>query len=174
MIYLYMSTPEKHRAGIKQHYKCAVLTISTSKYRDKGEDVSGSIAKSLLMQRGHEVVYYDVIPDVGERIRRSIEEALGSDADFIITSGGTGLTRNDITIETVSGLIEKDLPGFGELFRLKSYEQVGTAAILSRAIAGVIAGKLVFCLPGSPDAVKLALEEIILPEIPHMMRHVRE
>ncbi len=169
-----LTPPEKHKSGLKQHYKCAVITISTSKHRDNGEDVSGSIAKSLLTERGHEVVYYDVIPDVGEHIRRGIEEALDSGADFIITSGGTGLTMNDITIETVSGLIEKELPGFGELFRLKSYEQIGTAAILSRAIAGVIARKLIFCLPGSPDAVKLALVEIILPEIPHMMRHVRE
>ncbi len=170
-----ISTPARHKAGIKQHYRCAVLTISTSKHRDNTQkDVSGTIAKSMLTDRGHEVVYYDVIPDLREPIRRGIQKALDSNADFIITSGGTGLTRNDITIETVSGLIEKELPGFGELFRLKSYEQIGTAAILSRAIAGVIAQKLVFCLPGSPDAVKLALEEIILPEIPHMMRHVRE
>ncbi len=125
------------------------------------------------------MVYYEVIPDVEERIYTGIMNALDSGADFIITSGGTGLTKNDITIETVSKLMTKELPGFGELFRLKSYRQIGTAAVLTRATAGVIdRGKgsrnAIFCLPGSPDAVRLALDEIILPEIPHIMRHIRE
>jgi len=170
-----MSIPARHREGARQYYKCAILTISTSKHKNRAEkDISGSVARSLVTERGHEVVYYDVIPDIEERIYNGIMDAQDSGAEFIITTGGTGLSKDDVTIETVSKLMDKELPGFGELFRLKSYEQIGTAAILSRAIAGVIGTNAIFCLPGSPDAVRLALAEIILPEIPHIMRHVRE
>ena len=170
-----ISIPARHREGAKQYYKCAILTISTSKHKNRTQnDISGSVARSLVTERGHEVVYYDVIPDIEERIYKGIIKAQDSGADFIITTGGTGLTKDDVTIETVSKLMDKELPGFGELFRLKSYEQIGNAAILSRATAGVIGSKAIFCLPGSPDAVRLALAEIILPEIPHIMRHVQE
>ncbi|MCK4475460.1 MAG: MogA/MoaB family molybdenum cofactor biosynthesis protein [Methanophagales archaeon] len=175
-----MSTPAKHKKGAKKHFKCAILTISTSKYwkKEKGEkdisDLSGEIAKELVTKNGHEVVYYDVLPDKEDKIYEGISKALNTDADFILTSGGTGLTKSDITIEVVSKLLKKEMSGFGEIFRLKSYEEVGTAAVLSRAIAGVIGEKTIFCLPGSPDAVRLALKEIIMPEIAHIMKHVRE
>ncbi len=176
----FMSIPEKHKEGAKKHYKCAILTISTSKYwkREKGEehigDESGEIARELVTKSGHEVVYYDVVPDREDKIYEGISKALSSDAEFVITSGGTGLTKSDITIEVVSKIMDKEMPGFGELFRLKSYKEVGTAAVLSRAIGGVINQKAIFCLPGSPDAVRLALKEIIMPEIAHIMKHVRE
>jgi len=170
-----MSIPARHREGARQYYKCAILTISTSRHKNRAQkDISGSVARSLVRERGHEVVYYDVIPDIEERIYKGIMKAQDSGAEFTITTGGTGLSKDDVTIETVLKLMDKELPGFGELFRLKSYEQIGTAAILSRAIAGVIGSNAVFCLPGSPDAVRLALAEIILPEIPHIMRHVRQ
>ncbi len=171
-----MATPAKHKKGAKKHYKCAILTISTSKYwkKEKGEDISGETAKELVTRSGHEVVYYDVVPDEEGKIHEGISKALNTDADFIITSGGTGLTKSDVTIEVISKLLKKELPGFGELFRQKSYEEIGTAAVLSRAIAGVINQKAVFCLPGSPDAVRLALTEIIMPEIVHIMKHVGE
>lgn len=175
-----MTVPAKHKKGAQKHYKCAILTISTSKYwkREKGEadigDLSGGIAQKLVRESGHEVVYYDVLPDDEDKIHDAISKALSADADFIITSGGTGLTKNDVTIEVVSKLLKKEITGFGELFRLKSYEEIGTAAILSRAIAGVIDQKAIFCLPGSPAAVQLALQEIIMPEIVHIMKHVRE
>ena len=175
-----MTVPAKHKKGAKKHYKCAILTISTSKYwkKEKGEediaDLSGEIAKGLVTRSGHEVVYYDVLPDDEDKIHEGISKALSTDADFVITSGGTGLTKSDVTIEVVSKLLKKELPGFGELFRQKSYEEIGTAAVLSRAIAGVINQKAIFCLPGSPDAVRLALTEIIKPEIAHIMKHVRE
>ena len=175
-----MSTPAKHKKGAKKHYKCAIITISTSKYwiKEEGEtdiaDLSGEIAKELVTKNGHEVVYYDIVPDEADKIHAVVTKALSSDAEFIITSGGTGLTKNDITIEVVSKLLKKQIPGFGEIFRLISYEDVGTAAVLSRAIAGVIAQKTTFCLPGSPDAVRLALSTIIMPEIAHIMKHVRE
>jgi molybdenum cofactor biosynthesis protein B len=175
-----MSTPAKHKKGAKKHYKCAILTISTSKYwkKEKGEenigDTSGEIAKELLTKNGHEVVYYDVLPDEENKIHEGVSKALNTDADFIVTSGGTGLTKSDVTIEVISKLMIKEMQGFGELFRLKSYDEIGTAAVLSRAIAGVINQKAIFCLPGSPDAVRLALTEIILPEIAHIMKHVRD
>jgi molybdenum cofactor biosynthesis protein B len=175
-----MSVPAKHKEGAKKHYKCAILTISTSKSwkKEKGEehlgDASGEIAKELVTKNGHELVYYDVLPDKEDKIYEGITKALNTDADFIITSGGTGLTKSDVTIEVVSKLMNKETPGFGELFRLKSYEEIGTAAVLSRAIAGVINQKAIFCLPGSPEAVRLALKEIIMPEIAHIMKHVRE
>jgi molybdenum cofactor biosynthesis protein B len=175
-----MSVPAKHKEGARKHYKCAILTISTSKYwkKEKGEedigDASGEIANELVTKNGHEVVYYDVLPDKEDKIYEGITKALNTDADFIITSGGTGLTKSDVTIEVVSKLMNKEMSGFGELFRLKSYEEIGTAAVLSRAIAGVINQKAIFCLPGSPDAVRLALKEIIMPEIAHIMKHVGE
>jgi len=175
-----MSTPARHKEGAKKHYKCAVLTISTSKYwkKEEGEenigDTSGEIAKELVTKSRHEVVYYDIVPDEEDKIHEGISNALNTDADFVITSGGTGLTKNDITIEVISKLLKKEIQGFGELFRLKSYEEIGTAAVLSRAIAGVINQKAIFCLPGSPDAVKLALTGIIMPEIAHIMKHARE
>jgi molybdenum cofactor biosynthesis protein B len=177
---MYAPTSEKHRKGAKKHYKCAVLTISTSKYRNKerGEkdiaDLSGEIAKELVTTKGHEVVYYDVLPDKEDEIYDGITRALNTDAGVVITTGGTGLTKSDITIEVVSKRMDKEIPGFGELFRLKSYEEIGTAALLSRAIAGVIKQKTIFCLPGSPDAVRLALDGIIMPELAHIMKHVRE
>ena len=175
-----MSTPAKHKRGAKKHYKCAILIISTSKYgnKEKGEadigDLSGEIAKELVTKSGHEVVYYNVVPDKEDKIYEDISKALNTDADFIVTSGGTGLTKSDVTIEVISKLLNKEMPGFGEIFRLKSYEEIGTAAILSRAIAGVMWGKTIFCLPGSPDAVRVALSEIIMPEIAHIMKHVRQ
>jgi molybdenum cofactor biosynthesis protein B len=175
-----IAVPRKHMSGAKRHYKCAILTISTSKYwkREKGEedigDLSGERAKELVSKNGHDVVYYEVLPDDEDKIYEGILKALSSDADFIITSGGTGLTKNDVTVEVVSKLLEREMPGFGELFRLKSYEEIGTAAVLSRAIAGVINQKVIFCLPGSPEAVRLALKEIIMPEIAHILKHVRE
>ena len=175
-----MSTPAKHKRGAKKHYKCAILSISTSKYwnKEKGEadigDLSGEIAKELVTKSGHEVVYYNVVPDKEDKIYEDISKVLNTDADFIVTSGGTGLTKSDVTIEVISKLLNKEMPGFGEIFRLKSYEEIGTAAILSRAIAGVIGGKTIFCLPGSPDAVRVALSEIIMPEIAHIMKHVRQ
>jgi molybdenum cofactor biosynthesis protein B len=177
-----MAVPAKHKSGAPRRYNCAIITISTSKHAllvqgasaEELGDISGERAKELLQSQGHEIVSYALVPDDEARIYASIQEALRSEADFIITSGGTGLTKHDVTIEVVSKLLTKEIPGFGELFRLKSYEEIGTATVLSRAIAGVLEGKVIFCLPGSPNAVRLALVEIILPELGHIMKHVRE
>ncbi|MGC9444446.1 MAG: MogA/MoaB family molybdenum cofactor biosynthesis protein [Candidatus Methanospirareceae archaeon] len=174
------AVPSQHKRNVQQRYNCAILTISTSKYwkRARGEnnidDRSGESAQELARQFGHVVVYYEVVSDDAALIGAGIASALRSDADFIITTGGTGLTTHDITIEVVVNLLEKEITGFGELFRRKSYEEIGTAAVLSRALAGVVAQKVIFCLPGSPNAVELALREIIMPEIAHILKHVRE
>lgn len=171
-----MSIPAKHKKGAKKQYKCAIITISTSKYWKKEEvaDLSGEITKELVTGNGHELVFYTIVPDEEDKIDEGVKKALNTDAEFIITSGGTGLTKTDITIEVISKLLNKEISGFGELFRRISYDDIGTAAVLSRAIAGIIDQKVIFCLPGSPNAVKLALTSIIMPEIAHIMKHVQE
>jgi len=173
-----MSTHE-HKRGIKQHYRSAVLTISSSRYSEllKGktiDDRSGDLIKRMLEEDGHEVAEYDLLPDNTLAIEVKVSQLVRSGVDVIISTGGTGLTTKDVTIEAISPMIEKEIVGFGELFRYKSFDEVGSAAVLTRAIAGVMMGKLIFCLPGSPNAVKLAMSEIILPEIPHIMRHIKE
>lgn len=146
----------------------AVVTVSSS--RKPETDASGKTLIDLLSAADIEVTHYVVIPDDMERIRSEVYVAL-SRANCIIFTGGTGLTPDDCTIEAVAPLLEKKIDGFGELFRLKSYEEIGTAAILSRAIAGIVGGRAVFCIPGSTKAVALAAREIIIPEIRHILTH---
>ncbi len=116
--------------------------------------------------------HYELVPDEMEMIRDALKKCLYSDADIIISTGGTGLSPTDVTIESVMPFFEKEMPAFGELFRQKSIEQVGTAVLLTRAIAGVARQKAIFCLPGSPNAVKLALE-LVLPEMGHIIKHIK-
>jgi molybdopterin adenylyltransferase len=176
------STPEIHKKEAKKSFSFALITISTSRYEKYGnpslpedaDDISGRNMKDLLEEAGNKVSFYRLISDDKTSIIDAILAALESSADIIITSGGTGLAPKDITIESVTPLFEKEISGFGELFRYKSIEDIGTSVILTRAVAGVIKGKAVFCLPGSPNAVKLALSEIIIPEAGHIVRHVRE
>lgn len=176
------STPEIHKKEAKKSFSFALITISSSRYEKYGnpaspedaEDLSGKTMKDLLEAAGHKVSFYRLISDEKTSITDTVLAALDSSADIIITSGGTGLAPKDITIESVTPLFEKEISGFGELFRYKSIEDIGTSVILTRAVAGVIKGKAVLCLPGSPNAVKLALSEIIIPEAGHIVRHVRE
>jgi molybdenum cofactor biosynthesis protein B len=156
------------------------LTISTSRYEkygkidrpERAEDVSGKLIWGMVQVNGGKISGYELIPDNMEMIRDSFKSALYSDADVIISSGGTGLSPADITIEAVTPFIEKEMPGFGELFRSKSIEQIGNSVMLTRALAGVARGKVIFCLPGSPNAVKLAIE-LILPEMGHILKHIK-
>jgi len=176
------STPEIHKKEAKKSFSFALITISTSRYEKYGdsdspeeaEDLSGKVMKELLEAANHEVTFYRLIPDGKIQVIEAVFSALESSADIVITSGGTGLAPKDLTIESITPLFEKEIPGFGELFRYKSLEDIGTSVILTRASAGVIKGKAVFCLPGSPNAVRLALSEIIIPEAGHIVRHVRE
>lgn len=151
----------------------AVLTISDT--RDYKTDKSGQLIKSLLAEENVEVgeEAYKIVKDEPQAIKSQIELWFKSDIDVIITTGGTGISPRDITIETVRPLFTKEIEGFGELFRYLSYtEDVGTKALLSRAIAGTVNDKLMFCLPGSSGAVKLALNKLIKPELNHLVREL--
>jgi molybdenum cofactor biosynthesis protein B len=170
----------KHKAEAPATLRFGIFTCSTSRYLQskKGEhfeDVSGDLIEKLLKNAGHQVILRRLMPDDSVLIRQSVQRALASpDLDAAVFCGGTGITSSDITIETVLPLLEKTLPGFGEIFRRLSFDEIGSAAVLSRAIAGVAKGKAFFCIPGSPDAVRLCMEKLILPETPHVVKHARE
>jgi molybdenum cofactor biosynthesis protein B len=168
-----------HHADLPKDLRFLVVVTSNTivSKKSKGEDfqdVSGEVAASLIKGAKFTVVDRVYLPNDVRAIREEVRSAVfkGS-ADVVVISGGTGLGSRDVTVEAVSPLLEKVLPGFGELFRRLSYEAVGTSAIASRALAGVSNGVLVFALPGSPDAVRLALERVILPESPHLLKMVR-
>jgi len=148
-----------------------VLTISDSKTAET--DVSGQLVRDLLSKAGHEVVRSAIVKDepaqVQDVIRRGCEDP---GVQVLILSGGTGITSRDSTFEAVTAMLDKRLPGFGELFRLLSYEEIGAAAMLSRAQAGVRQGRIIFSLPGSPNACRLALGKLIIPELGHLVREV--
>lgn len=146
----------------------ALLTVSDT--RGPADDESGRTAQRLVEAAGHEICDYRVVPDDPERIRDSVAQWLGrDDCDAVIVSGGTGISPRDRTLEAVLPLVERKLDGFGELFRMLSFEAVGSRAMLSRAAAGIARSKPLFVLPGSPRAVELALERLILPELGHLL-----
>lgn len=142
---------------------------------EKVEDPSGDMAVRLIKKSGHVLLVKKIVPDDRAMISEAVKEALSSDeVDVIVTSGGTGIAPSDVTIEAVKPLLEKELPGFGELLRSLSYKELGPSAILTRAVAGIAKGKAIFCLPGSPHAVELALKKLILSESSHIIMHARE
>lgn len=145
---------------------CGVLTISDT--RTPETDSSGAAIRAALTRAGHDVVRYTVVRDEPEQIAELVREASAT-CKLIITNGGTGIARRDSTFEAIDGLLQKRLPGFGELFRLLSFEEIGPAAMLSRATAGVYGGTLIFCLPGSTNAVRLAMERLIVPQLDHLV-----
>jgi molybdopterin adenylyltransferase len=159
-----MAVPREHKEHAPASVKCGVITSSDS--RGPETDESGKLIKDFLLQAGHTVLFYAVVKDEPKAIADAVEQASWT-CDAIITNGGTGIGRRDVTIPTLAPLFERTLPGFGELFRRLSHDSIGSAAWLSGAQAGVYHGRLVFCLPGSPDACRLALEKLILPELPH-------
>jgi len=146
---------------------CAVLTLSDT--RRPSEDHSGQLIQRLLLAAGHEIRAYSVLPDEPEPLRAWLTQ-WQDQAQVLILTGGTGLSPRDITPEVVEPLLTKPLPGFGELFRMLSWEQVGTKAMASRALGGLLGTTLVFVLPGSTKAVALAMERLILPEMVHLVR----
>ncbi len=158
-----------HKAEAPKFVTCAVITISDSRTEDTDE--SGRYITSALKENGHTVSRYRLLKNDSTSIKNTIAEFIADGAlQVIVTSGGTGLSRRDITVETVEPLLDTQMPGFGELFRLLTWESIGTPSIMSRALGGVINGKVILCLPGSLNAVKLAVEKIILPEIGHLAR----
>ncbi len=169
-----------HKAHAPKTLNFAVFICSTSRYTamQKGEeatDVSGDTIEFLLKNAGHKVLFRRIVSDDKAMIEHAVMSVLdNAGVDAAVFCGGTGITPTDVTIETVSPFLEKTLPGFGEFFRRLSYDKVGSAAVMSRAVAGVARGKALFCIPGSPDAVRVSVELLILPEAPHIVRHARE
>jgi len=152
-----------------QQIEADFALLVTSDSRTMEDDHTGNLAVSMLEEAGHNVVKRAIVPNDTEKIKQWLLEAVESDASVIITSGGTGIGRVDVTVDTAKSLFEKELPGFGEQFRRLSYDEVGVPGLMSRSTAGVIGKKLVFCLPGSRGAMKTALSSIILPGIGHML-----
>ena len=161
----------EHRVTSPNTVTCAVLTVSDT--RTPETDTSGAAIVALLEQAGHVVVDKGIVRDEPAAVRAWIQEQVASrEARILITTGGTGITARDGTFEVASALIEKPLPGFGELFRMLSYQEIGAAAMLSRACAGRVGGALLVCLPGSEHAVRLAMTKLIVPELGHLVREV--
>ncbi|MEO2074736.1 MAG: molybdenum cofactor biosynthesis protein B [Bacillus sp. (in: firmicutes)] len=168
-----MSTQE-HKREAPKRINCKVLTVSDT--RNKDTDKSGKLMIELLEQSGHIITDYVIVKDEKLPIQDEILKGCGrEDIDAILINGGTGIAKRDVTIETVKNLLDKEIVGFGELFRMLSYqEDIGSAAILSRAIAGVVKNKAVFSTPGSTGAVKLAMNKLILPELGHVVREIQK
>ena len=164
---------EKHRKASPERVQVAVLTISDT--RTPETDTGGNVIVDSMQKAGHEIVHREIVKDDAPRIKKILEEFLADAAvDAVITTGGTGISARDATYEVVAQMLDKKLDGFGELFRVLSYEEVGAAAILSRAIAGAAGLKFVACLPGSTNAVRLAMEKLLVPEIPHIVFELRK
>jgi molybdenum cofactor biosynthesis protein B len=161
---------EDHKAHSPKRLGFAVVTISDT--RTKETDDSGKIIIDHLSEAGHEVLHHEIVKDSAASIRRLIID-LSKDADVIIANGGTGISKKDVTIESVKSLFQKELDGFGELFRLLSYQDIGSSAMMSRATAGIYGSRIIICLPGSPKAVELAMKKLVLPEVGHMVWEAR-
>lgn len=159
-----MSVHEHEKHG-RMNLKIGVITASDS--RTPETDESGKLIRMMLENAGHRVDYYEILPDDGEKISAALVNNL-ENLDAIIVNGGTGITARDGTTEVVKSLLDKELEGFGELFRMLSFNEIGAAAMMSRAIAGVRRGKFVAAVPGSPDACRLAMEKLLIPQLGHI------
>jgi len=166
-----VETHEHHKHEAPQDLKIAVVTVSTT--RDPQTDGSGGLLKELIEKNGHAVVGYAVIPDLVKDIAETVQMFVEDGADAIIVNGGTGVAPADVTIEALKPLFSKEITGFGQLFTMLTYEEIGTAGVNSRATAGIISGRPVYCIPGSPNACRLAAEKLIMPEIGHTVKHAR-
>lgn len=165
-----ITTQEHHEKARKQYprVECAIITVSDT--RTEANDTSGQTIRDLLTRDNHPVTYYTILKDEPKQIVAAIETLIAKpDVSAILLNGGTGIGKRDSTVEAVAGLLDKTLVGFGELFRMISYGEIGSAAMLSRAVAGVFKNKLIFSMPGSTHAVNLAMEKLILPELAHLV-----
>lgn len=168
-----MSTDPKHHAHKIENITCAVITVSDT--RTQETDESGKQIRNDLKSVGHQVCHYEIIPDEPDQVLQCVRNLCDDrSCQAILLTGGTGLSQRDSTYEALESLLEKRLDGFGELFRMLSYEQIGAAAMLSRATAGVYQSTLIFSMPGSIAAVRLAMQKLILPQIGHMVALVTE
>jgi molybdenum cofactor biosynthesis protein B len=166
-----MMTALPHPDTTRIHLHCAIITVSDT--RDLDSDRSGQLIGQYLNHIDHIVDSYQILKDDPELIRSQVEQlSLDPNLAVIILNGGTGIAPRDTTFDAIAGLLEKTLPGFGEIFRFLCYQEIGSRAIASRAVAGVYRNKLIFSLPGSSNAVKLALENLILPELHHLVTQI--
>jgi molybdenum cofactor biosynthesis protein B len=166
-----MSTHLEHKSAAPASIGCAIITCSDT--RTPETDISGQLIRKLLEGQGHTVHEYRVVKDDPYQIQLQIALALINPAvQAIIINGGTGIARRDSTFESVDAMFEKRLDGFGQLFRVLTYQEIGSAAIMTRATAGVVQGRVVFSIPGSEHAVRLAMEKLILPELGHLVQQL--
>ncbi len=158
----------EHKNKAHRTVQCAIITLSDT--RDETTDKSGKRIKDLLAEQNQPVTSYQILKDEPDQITAAVRDLLAQpDVDVIITNGGTGIAPRDTTFEAIQGLLEKEIPGFGEMFRMLSYEDIGPAAMLTRATAGVAQGKVIISLPGSTGAVELGMTKLVLPELGHML-----
>ncbi len=164
---------EEHKGKAPRVVQCAVITVSDT--RTTQTDESGGYIVDALKKAGHIVIGYMLVRDERMQIRSAVDELMKNRSiEVILVNGGTGLSDRDVTTETIEPMLDKRLDGFGEIFRLLSYQEIGSAAILSRAIGGFTTNNVgIFCMPGSPKAVRLAMEKLILPELSHMVYEAR-
>ncbi|MER3423113.1 MAG: molybdenum cofactor biosynthesis protein [Nitrospiraceae bacterium] len=164
-------THKEHKAHAPQRVGCVVITCSDTRTPDT--DTSGRLMMHLLKEQGHEIAAYHLVKDEPTQIRAMVEKAARTDGvQAILINGGTGISRRDSTFEAVDALLEKRLDGFGELFRYLTYLEIGSAAIMSRATAGIFRDRIIFSTPGSEGAVRLAMEKLVLPELGHIVREL--
>ena len=168
-----MSYQEHKQSAAGVVARCAVVTLSDT--RTEGTDKSGLLIREMLAEQKHLVTSYTIIPDDPKRLDQLLTELLGrEDVDVVLTNGGTGISARDATVPVIMKHLTTPLPGFGELFRMLSWEQVGSGAMLSRALGGVAGRKLLFAMPGSSKAVELAMRRLILPELGHLLGELRK
>ena len=167
-----MPAEAEHKAQAPRSVQCFIVTVSDT--RTETTDTSGRAIAELLVSAGHRVEGRTIVKDDAELVRDAIVRQLANpDVQAVITTGGTGITSRDSTYEAVNAMLQKRLDGFGELFRMLSYEQIGPAAMMSRATAGLARGHIVIALPGSEAAVRLAMEKLVIPELAHLIQQAR-
>jgi molybdenum cofactor biosynthesis protein B len=158
-----------HRASAERTGPVAYGVLTVSDSRSEATDESGRLVQRLLAEAGHRLQDYELVRNDPQQIQAAVHRFLLGTAQCLIVTGGTGVGRRDVTVETVTPLLEKVLPGFGELFRWLGFGEIGSAAMLSRAVCGISRGKLICCLPGAEAAVRLGLSKLLLPELSHML-----
>ncbi|HSM93945.1 MAG TPA: molybdenum cofactor biosynthesis protein B [Anaeromyxobacteraceae bacterium] len=163
---------EEHRREGPASVRLFVITASDT--RGEAEDASGAFLRRAASAAGHELAGYRIVKDEAGALRAAVDDAVRAGAEAIVVNGGTGIAGRDRTYEAVAAVIEKRLDGFGELFRMLSFQEIGSAAMLSRAVAGVFGGRAIFSVPGSEAAVRLAWERLIAPELGHVLRELRK
>ena len=165
------STAAEHKPDAPRTVRCFVLTISDT--RTAQNDTSGLAIRDLLVTSGHQVAGWKIVPDDVDQVRRTVREQLADEAvQVVITTGGTGISTRDSTYEAIDELFDKRLDGFGELFRAISFQEIGTAAMMTRATAGIVGRKAIFALPGSEKAVRLAMTKLLIPELGHVVQQL--